>query len=191
MPESETHRALKQLLKRKMKEWFGASIQEYASSGHELDVVAVTSSGVTIYIEVIWAHSKTQFLSDINMLQQSDAHVKVAVVGPEILTDSEMVREFEKVVISQRRQGKTIHEEMLDGQRILEDSEYVDSDLRRLFENLVTQTTRPTSVICPMCGTEKVPHEEWEPTVPHPQMYAHHPNQWRRVTNYRCPKCEL
>lgn len=190
MPESDTHRALKQLLDRKMKEWFGASIQEYPSSGHEFDVLAVTSSGVSIYIEVIWAHSKTQFLSDVNMLQQSDAHVKVAVVSPDVMTDSEMAREFGKVVISQRRQGRTIHGDMLDGQRILEDPKYVDSDLRRLFENLVTQT-RPTSETCPMCGTAKVPHEEWESAVLHPQMYAHDPEQWRRVTVYRCPKCEL
>lgn len=142
MPESDTHRTLKQLLEGKMKEWFGASIQEYPSSGHELDVVAVTSSGVTIYMEVIWAHSKTQFLSDINMLQQSDAHVKAVVVSPEILTDNEMVRIFEKVVISQRRQGKAIPGDMLDGQKILRDPGYVDSDLRHLLEDLVARNEK-------------------------------------------------
>jgi hypothetical protein len=139
MPESDSHRALKQLFEEKMREWFGASIKEYQSSGHELDVFAVTSSGVSIYIEIIWSHSATQFLKDINMLQQSDAHAKVAVVGPEILADRDMIREFAKVVIAQRRQRKVIHGDMLDGQRILEDSGYVDSDLRELFERLVEQ----------------------------------------------------
>jgi hypothetical protein len=190
MPESDTHRALKQLLESKMKEWLGASIQEYPSSGHELDVFAITSSGVSVHIEIIWSHSKTRFLSDINMLQQSDAQAKLVVVSPMILADKWMTREFEKVVLAQRKQGKTILGDMLDGQRILKDSEYVDFDLRSVFENLVMQT-RPASETCPICGTAKIPHEEWEPGVPHPQMYAHDPEQWQRVTTYRCPKCEL
>lgn len=139
MPESDTHRALKQLLEGKMKEWFGASIQEYPSSGHELDVVAVTPSRVTIGVEVIWTHSRNQFLYDINILQQSDAHVKAVVVSPEIMTDNEMVRMFRKVVISQRKEGKAIPGDMLDGQRILRDPGYVDSDLRHLLEDLVAQ----------------------------------------------------
>jgi hypothetical protein len=149
MPESDKHLSLKQILESRMKEWFGASITEYPSSGHELDVFAVTPSGVGVYIEVIWSHSRRQFLSDINMLQQSDAHVKAVVASPEILADKEMSREFGKVVAAQRRQNKVVHGDMLDGQRILDDAEYVDSELRQLFENLVTQA-RSASIFPPI-----------------------------------------
>jgi hypothetical protein len=146
MPESLSHVALKQLLVTKLKEWYGASIEEYPSSGHHLDVVSVTSSGVSIYIEIVWSLSKTQFMSDINMLQQSDADVKLVAVNPEIMANNEMDREFAKVVIAQRRQGKTICGDLLNGQRILEDSQYVDHDLRDLIGQLVLQAQRESFV---------------------------------------------
>lgn len=142
MPESPSHLALKQLLVTKLKAWYGASIKEYPSSGHELDVFAVTSSGVGIYIEIIWSPSKTQFLSDINMLQVSDADVKLVVANPEIIAHDEMVREFDKVVISQRKLGYAIHGELLNGQRILDNSNYVDHDLRNLTDELVSRVQR-------------------------------------------------
>jgi len=135
--ESESHEKIKGLLESKLHEWFGASIQEYPSAGHIHDVFAVTSTGVSIYVEVIWFHSKTHFLSDMNMLQQSDADVKVAIGSPEVLADMKMLREFSKVVISQRRAGRIIHGDMPNGIRILEDSEYVENDLKKLFEHLV------------------------------------------------------
>jgi hypothetical protein len=140
MPESQSHAALKQLLVTKLKEWYGASISEYPSSGHELDVFAVTASGVSIYIEIIWSPTKTQFLSDINMLQQSDADVKLVVVNPEIMANTEMVREFGKVVIAQRKQGKVICGDLLNGVRIAESPEYVDDDSRGLIDRLVSQS---------------------------------------------------
>jgi hypothetical protein len=144
VPESSPHIALKELLVTKLKAWCGASIDEYPSSGHELDVFAVSSSGVSIYIEVIWSPSRAQFDRDMSMLQQSDADVKLAVVHPDIIAKRQMVRDFHKIVLSQRKQGKTIHGDLLDGQTILEDPEYVDHDLRNLLEQLVTQAqTRP------------------------------------------------
>lgn len=140
MPESQSHSALKQLLVTKLKDWYGASIDEYPSSGHELDVFAVTASGVSIYIEIIWSPTKTQFLSDINMLQQSDADVKLVVVNPEIMANAEMVREFGKVVIAQRKEGKVVCGDLLNGERIAESPEYVDDDLRSLIDRLVSQS---------------------------------------------------
>lgn len=142
MPESKSHVALKQLLVSKLKEWYGASIDEYPSSGHELDVFATTSFGVSIYTEIIWSASKTQFLSDINMLQQSDADVKLVVANPEIITNSELVREFSKVVISQRRQGIAIFGDLLNGQRILEDTHYVEDDLHSLVDQLISKVKK-------------------------------------------------
>ena len=139
MPESSPHVALKQLLVRKLREWCGASIDEYPSSGHELDIFAITQSGVSVYIEIIWTPTKTQFLSDMNMLQQSDANVKLVVVNRKIMVESALVREFRKVVLAQRKQGTIIHGDLLDGQQMLEDAEYVDYDLRKLIEQLLTQ----------------------------------------------------
>jgi len=138
LPESESHAALKQILVKALKRWYGASINEYPSSGHELDVFAVTPSGISIYVEIIWSPSKMQFLSDINLLQQSDADVKMVVANPEIIANQKMTREFAKVVVSQRRRRKLIHDSLFDGQKILGDSDYVEHDFRGIVEQLVT-----------------------------------------------------
>jgi hypothetical protein len=45
IPETDQHRKLKELLAEKLRGWFGTSIQEYPSAGHELDVFGVTSEG--------------------------------------------------------------------------------------------------------------------------------------------------
>ncbi|MGA8903945.1 MAG: hypothetical protein WB661_02930 [Candidatus Bathyarchaeia archaeon] len=140
MPESSSHIALKQLLATKFKAWYGSAVDEYPSSGHELDVFATTTTGVSVYVEIIW--SKTQFLSDINMLQQSTADVKLAVASREVLANIQMVREFGKVVISQREQGKKIHGDLLDGQRMMQDSEFVDHDFRNLIDQLISQSRK-------------------------------------------------
>jgi hypothetical protein len=161
MPESPPHVALKNLLVGKLREWYGASINEYPSSGHELDVFGVTSSGVSIYIEVIWSPSKMQFFRDMSMLQQSDADVKLVVVNPEIMANGEMVREFGKAVVAQRRQGKVICGDLLNGQRIAEDPEYVDYALRNLIEQLVNEAQTRSGESekplgnpkCPICET--------------------------------------
>jgi hypothetical protein len=142
MPESASHLKLKKLLVLKLRKWYGASIEEFPSSGHELDVFAVTESGISIYIEIIWSPHRTQFLSDINMLQQSNADVKLVVANPELLANAEMIREFEKVVLSQRLEGKKIHADLLDGKEILRNSNFVDQQLKRLINKLVLQAKR-------------------------------------------------
>jgi len=146
LSKSKEHRVTKEIVESKLHYWFGASVKEYPSAGHELDVFAVTSSGVSIYVEVIWVYSKTQFLSDMNMLQQSDADVKLVIGSPEVIADTEMLREFAKIVVSQRRTGKIIHGDILNGVRILEDPEYVENDLRRLFLHLTDEAklSRPS-----------------------------------------------
>jgi hypothetical protein len=146
LPESEQHRSVKEILEQKLHEWFGASISEYPSSGHELDVFAVTANGISIYVEVIWNHSLSHFRLDMNMLQQSDADVKVVVGSPKVVADGKMMREFAKVVISQRKTGKQIQGEIINGLRVLEDSNYVEYDLRRLFDALINQAYSQTNV---------------------------------------------
>jgi len=139
MPESESHRRIKEIIQTKLHEWFGASVEEYPSSGHELDVFAVTSSGTSIYVEIVWHDSMSQFLKDMNMLQQSDADVKVVIGSPEVIGNNVMTREFSKIVISQRRAHKTVHGDILSGNRILEDSEYTENDLKKLLSTLVAE----------------------------------------------------
>jgi hypothetical protein len=139
MPESGYHSSLKVLLERKLEEWFGAGVSEYPSSGHELDVFAVTPDGITIYAEVIWSESRTHFLHDMNMLQQSDANVKVVIGSPEVIQTDQLSREFSKVVVAERKRGTLISGQILDGERILSDSDYVENDLRTMFEGLVKQ----------------------------------------------------
>ena len=144
MPESESHLLIKQKIRSKLHEWFGASIDEYYSVGHELDTFAVTNSGTSIYIEIVWSHSMSQFLKDMNMLQQSDAEVKVVIGSPKVIVDYNIIREFSKIVISQRRNGIKIHGDIINGIIILEDNFYVENDFKSILFNLVNEAKKTT-----------------------------------------------
>jgi hypothetical protein len=137
IPESEEHSKIKQIMANKLKEWFGVSIQEYPSTGHELDVFSASIEGICIYCEVIWSNSRTHFLSDINMLQQSDADVKFVIASPSVIANKNYQREFSKVVVSQRRKGHFIHGEMIDGQKILNDTNFVENELKPILLKMV------------------------------------------------------
>lgn len=149
VPETNEHREIKDILCQQLKDWVGISIEEYPSSGHELDVFGVTSDGISIYIEIIWSDSRTHFFSDINMLQQSDADIKLAVGSPSVIAKDEYKREFSKVVISQRRVGRVIHDEMLDGLRILSDRDYLTHTLKGLLFTMIEQV-RSRRVVKPI-----------------------------------------
>ena len=129
--ESSQHRRIKNIIYAKLKEWTGATLEEYPSSGHELDVYAVTRVGISIYVEIIWTSSRTNFLRDMLMIQTSDADVKLVVVSPEILTNDEFQRQFEKVAISQRRLNFAVHGSFIDGDRILNEHEYLETELKK------------------------------------------------------------
>lgn len=135
--ESKEHKALKELVKSKFSEWFGPSIVEYPSSGHELDVFTVTFSGIEILVEIIWTPSKTHFWRDISLIQTSDAKIKVVIAHPKIAKS--MAREFKKVVIGEAKRGSFVVAHIVDGQRLLKDNEYVDC-LKADVENLLTKT---------------------------------------------------
>jgi len=145
LSESPQHKEIKKLLEAKLKDWFGLSITEYPSSGHELDILGVTSDGLNIYIEVIWTHSQAHFHKDMSMLQQSDADMKLVVGSPKILSDVSMVREFTKVAVSETEKGHCIYPEMLDGEKILSDSTYIDLDLKAILKSLVDKASRRLS----------------------------------------------
>src|SRR2546422_4413649 len=162
IPETPEHKKIKELLASKLKEWLGASVQEYPSSGHELDVFGVSINGVSVYFEVIWSHSRAHVLSDFLMLQQSDATVKFAIASRKVLENEEYKREYSKVVVSQRRLGFLVYGEMLDGQRILEDPSFVDRDLRQSIMQLADKGKGRPSIIVQRTGTD-VSHEQTTP----------------------------
>jgi hypothetical protein len=156
MGESLEHRRLKEILEGKLKDWFGAAINEYYSDGHELDVYAVTSLGISIYIEIIWSHTKNHFLSDIVILQRSHADVKAVVASPDVLADQSMEREYTKTAISERAKGTQMLEQMLDGKRILAlDAEYIDSTLRSMLERNIR-----FAYLYPVPASEKAAKEQ-------------------------------
>ena len=135
--ETPEHRRIKELIESKLKEWFGVSVKECPSVGHELDVFSTSIDGVSVYFEVIWSDSHTHFLSDLNMVQQSDADVKLVIGSPKVVGNESYAREFSKVVIAQRRIGYHVHGEMIDGSRILHDPSYVDTELKSKVLSLI------------------------------------------------------
>jgi len=120
------------LITERLNLWLEASIDEYPSSGHEHDIFAVASDGTSIYVEIIWTPTPTNFYRDINMIQQSDADVKIIVANPKILLNQSLSREFAKVAISQRRLGFAFYGKMIDGSKILENQDYLDVDFKTL-----------------------------------------------------------
>jgi hypothetical protein len=137
--ESTQHKEIKEIISTKLKEWTGATLQEYPSSGHELDVFAVTSTGISVYVEIIWSSSRSNFFRDMSMIQASDANVKLAVVNPKIIDNEEFQRQFEKIAISQRRLNFAMHGSLIDGGRILNEPNYVDKDFKAVVLRLLNQ----------------------------------------------------
>ena len=130
-----------------LKEWTGATLQEYQSSGHELDALAMTPDGISIYIEVIWSMSLQNFYRDMLMIQNSDANVKVIIVNPKFLEDEKYQRIFEKVAISQRKFGVAMHGELIDGDRILSDKSYVENELKAIILELVEHVQKHGKIV--------------------------------------------
>jgi len=135
-PESPEHFRIKEYMEARMREWFGASIDEYYDSGHELDVYAMTSSGVRFYIEVVWHPSLSHLKSDLLILERSQADIKVVIANPEIINNRTLVREYNKSVISQRNKGVQIWGIMINGKRILNDDKYIDVELKQILDSL-------------------------------------------------------
>lgn len=121
----------------RLKEWTGATLREYQSSGHALDVFAVTPDGISIYVEVIWANSLQNFFGDMTMVQASDAKVKLVVASPEIVTNIKCQREFEKIVVSQRKFGFVVHGDLIDGTKIIGNDKYLETEFKRILLDLL------------------------------------------------------
>jgi len=135
--ESAEHRKIKALISERLKEWTGATLEEYPSSGHELDVFAMTPDGISIYVEIIWSDSLQNFYRDMSMIQTSDANLKLVVVNPKLLSNEKCQREFEKVAISQRKLGFAMHGDLIDGDRVIKDHVYLETEFKRIVLELL------------------------------------------------------
>lgn len=123
-PETEEHSKLKDILKTKLAEWFkGIVLKEYMVAGFEADVYGVTQDNRIIHGEIIW--SPGQYEKNLVSLLVSDAHLKIAVFGPESLKKFE--REYDKVRIEQSKKG-FFFSSPIDGKRLLQkDEPYLES----------------------------------------------------------------
>lgn len=137
--ESSQHKKIKEIIVERLKEWTGATLQEYPSSGHELDVFAVTPTGISIYVEIIWSSSITNFFRDMNMIQTSDANIKIVVGSPKIINREEFQRQFEKIAISQRRLNFAMHGSIIDGEKILNEPIYLTTEFKNIVFRLLNQ----------------------------------------------------
>lgn len=78
----------------------GAGINEYPHSGQEADAFYVTYNGTTIIVEIIWAYGYTHFLEDLDIIQNSNASVKIVIVNPTILDNEKFVHHCDKIRIA-------------------------------------------------------------------------------------------
>ena len=164
--ESPEHRSTKDLITGKLREWTGASIREYPSSGHMLDVFAITSEGISIYVEIIWSPTSENFHRDMSMIQQSDAKVKLVVVNPIILSNEKYVREFSKVAVSQKRIGVAMHGDMFDGRRLIENSDYLNTEFKGAVLSLIRQIQSQGGAISKQTVEFTPPHPRCPDKVP-------------------------
>lgn len=140
---SVKHTEIKEKIIKKMKRWYGSGITEYPQSGHRLDNFSVTLSGISLYIEIIWSDTKSNFQRDLLMISRAESEIKIAVVNPKILMKNELVREYEKEVASERRRGVKIWGTMINGDRILNDESYLDVEFKQILDSLLSEFQEP------------------------------------------------
>ena len=61
---------------------------------------AVTLSGVSLYIETVWASSRANFYRDMVIIGRSESDIKIIVVNPIILEKPEFVSFFNRKIFS-------------------------------------------------------------------------------------------
>jgi hypothetical protein len=93
-------------------------------------------------VEIIWTPSETHFLHDMNILQMSDAKIKIVIVNPAIYAKQKLVRMFQKTRISEMQKGNFISD-MLDGKKVLEDENYLTDKVKTEILELINQSKAP------------------------------------------------
>lgn len=156
--ESPEHKRIKELISTRLQEWTGKSIPEYPSSGRKFDVFAVTLDGIGIHVEIIWSATSRNFDRGMKIILQSNAKVKLVVVSPKILDNEEYRREFDKIVISEREKGVRMHGELINGKRIIEDTEFLETEFKEIVLGLIENSTRDEASIPPKEKHPEIPH---------------------------------
>jgi hypothetical protein len=96
--ETEQHKKIKEKMQKALQEWLeGAGITEYPHSGQKADAFHVIYNGTTIMVEIIWSDSYTHFLEDLDIIQNSDASVKIVIVNPTILKKERFLHHYDKM----------------------------------------------------------------------------------------------
>jgi hypothetical protein len=137
--ETPEHVRLKEIMCQKLEEWFGVSLSEYQSSGHELDVLSISTNGLKLMVEIIWTPSAGNFFRDLTIMHQSDAQIKVVIVNEKILSKPEIEREFKKARISEAQKGFIVSS-MINGSRILTDENYLNTDVKNQIMELISDS---------------------------------------------------
>lgn len=153
--ETEQHKNLKGLVADKLEKWFGVSITEYPSTGHELDVFSISAEGIKLMVEIIWTPTTTNFYRDLTILYQSDAKIKVVIVNEVILSKKQLVREFQKARLSETKKG-CIVPPMINGTKILNNEKYLNTEVRKIFDDLVNESQLSIEVEIEELGNELI-----------------------------------
>jgi hypothetical protein len=151
-------------MSQKLEEWFGVSITEYQSSGHELDVLSISTNGVKLLVEIIWTPTAGNFFRDMTIFYQSDAQIKMLIVNREILSNEKLVREFQKARISETQKGYTISP-MINGNRILTDEHYLNSDVKNQIIDLVSESRLSVEIEIERLGERTLSNEPMSPIL--------------------------
>ena len=124
--ETPEHSKIKEKIKSNLKNWYsGITINEYPNYGQVADAYYISYEGHTILIEIIWTLTWTQFLDDLDILQNSLDFIKIVVVNPKIFDTAgeERRNHFDKMRIAEIRKGYIVSD-LFDGLRILNDESY-------------------------------------------------------------------
>lgn len=122
-------------MKKKLDEWLRVGIEEYENYGHRVDVYGVTEDGITIQVEVIWSFAAVK--SDVIILYEAEADVKIIVVNPKIIDNDVLVRPLKKFIITTQSKKRAIVSELIDGNRVLNDPAFVEDELKKTIIGLV------------------------------------------------------
>lgn len=134
--ETNEHKMLKKILSSKLEEWLNVSLTEYHDSGHRLDVFAISTNGISIMIEIIWTATPTNFIRDLLIFLESDANIKIVIVNKQILSNDNLIKQFKKSKIKEIQQG-VIVSDLIDGNKLLEDENYLNQDFKNILYNLI------------------------------------------------------
>jgi hypothetical protein len=151
-------------MSQKLDEWFGISLDEYQSSGHELDVISVTTNGVKLMVEVIWTPTPGNFFRDLTTMHQSDAKIKIVIVNEKILSKENIVREFRKAQISEAQKG-VIVSPMINGTKILSDENYLNTDVKKQITELLSDSRLSIEIELEKLGERVLSNEPISPIL--------------------------